>query len=62
MVPVTVLKTGGYKVSALDIEREILTHPKVSETIVVGIDDYEFGQRVAAAVVLKEVCVLLAKS
>lgn len=55
-----VLKTGGYKVSALDIEREILAHPKISEVIVVGVDDHEFGQRVAAAVVLKEVCCLLA--
>jgi malonyl-CoA/methylmalonyl-CoA synthetase len=42
-------------VSALDIEREILTHPKVAEAIVVGVNDHEFGQRVAAAVVLKEV-------
>ena len=49
------LKTGGYKVSALDIEREILALPKVLEAIVVGVDDPEFGQRVAAAVVLKEV-------
>ncbi|OAL24783.1 hypothetical protein AYO22_05572 [Fonsecaea multimorphosa] len=51
---VDLLKTGGYKVSALDIEREILTHPKVGEAIVVGVDDHELGQRVAAAVVLKE--------
>jgi acyl-coenzyme A synthetase/AMP-(fatty) acid ligase len=50
-----VLKTGGYKVSALDIERALLDHPSIAEAIVVGIDDAEFGQRVAAAVVLKEV-------
>jgi malonyl-CoA/methylmalonyl-CoA synthetase len=50
-----VLKTGGYKVSALDIEREILSLPEIAEAIVVGIDDMEFGQRVAAAVVLKDV-------
>lgn len=54
----TVLKTGGYKVSALDIEREILQHPKVAEAIVVGLDDAEFGQRIAAAVVLHEVSTL----
>jgi malonyl-CoA/methylmalonyl-CoA synthetase len=54
MVRNPVLKTGGYKVSALDIEREILEHPRVAEAIVVGVDDHEFGQRVAAAVVLKE--------
>ncbi|KIW39196.1 uncharacterized protein PV06_08991 [Exophiala oligosperma] len=51
---VDILKTGGYKVSALDIEREILQHPKVAEAIVVGLDDAEFGQRIAAAVVLHE--------
>jgi malonyl-CoA/methylmalonyl-CoA synthetase len=50
-----VLKTGGYKVSALDIERALLDHPRIAEAIVVGVDDAEFGQRVAAAVVLKEV-------
>ena len=41
--------------SALDVEREILQHPKVAEAIVVGLDDAEFGQRIAAAVVLHEV-------
>jgi len=51
----TVLKTGGYKVSALDIEREILALPQVLEAIVVGVDDPKFGQRVAAAIVLKDV-------
>ena len=50
-----VLKSGGYKLSALDVEQEILRHPKVSETIVVGVDDEVYGQRVAAAVVLKDV-------
>jgi acyl-CoA synthetase (AMP-forming)/AMP-acid ligase II len=50
-----VLKSGGFKISALDIEREILEHPKVAEAIVVGVDDLEYGQRIAAAVVLKPV-------
>lgn len=54
--PIKVLKSGGYKVSALDVEREILEHPKVAEAIVVGLEDAEFGQRIAAAVVLHEVC------
>ncbi|KAK5048671.1 hypothetical protein LTR84_005762 [Exophiala bonariae] len=51
---VDILKTGGYKVSALDIEHAMTNHPKIAEAIVVGVDDDEFGQRVAAAVVLKE--------
>ncbi len=48
-----VLKSGGYKISALDIEREILGLEYVAEVMVVGVEDEEFGQRVAAAVVLR---------
>ena len=51
---VDIIKSGGYKISALDIEREILGLDYVSEVMVVGVEDEEFGQRVAAAVVLKE--------
>lgn len=50
---VDILKSGGYKISALDIEREILGLDYVSEVMVVGVEDEEFGQRVAAAIVLK---------
>ena len=49
-----ILKSGGYKISALDIEREILGLPYVAEVAVVGVVDEEFGQRVAAAVVLSD--------
>lgn len=48
-----VLKSGGYKISALDIEREVLGLDYVDEVAVVGIEDEEFGQRVAAAIVLR---------
>lgn len=51
---IDIIKSGGYKISALDIEREALALPYVAEVMVVGVDDLEFGQRVAAAVVLKE--------
>jgi len=50
---VDILKSGGYKISALDIEREILGLEYVAEAMVVGVDDEEFGQRVAAVVVLR---------
>lgn len=50
---VDIIKSGGYKISALDIEREILALPYVSEVMVVGVPDDEFGQRVAAAICLK---------
>lgn len=48
-----IIKSGGYKISALDIEREILGLNYVSEVMVVGVEDEEFGQRVAATISLK---------
>ena len=51
---IDILKSGGYKLSALDIEREILGLPYISEVIVMGVEDEEFGQRVAAAIVLRD--------
>jgi len=51
---VDILKSGGYKISALDIEREILGLEYVAEVMVVGVEDEEFGQRVAAAMVLRD--------
>jgi malonyl-CoA/methylmalonyl-CoA synthetase len=48
---VDILKTGGEKVSALEIEEVLLGHDAVSEVAVVGIDDEEWGQRVVAMVV-----------
>lgn len=51
---IDILKSGGYKLSALDIEREILGLSYVAEVIVVGPEDEEFGQRVAAAIVLRD--------
>lgn len=49
-----IIKSGGYKISALDIERECLGLPYVSEVMVVGVADDEFGQRVGAVVSLRE--------
>nr|OQO16949.1 hypothetical protein B0A51_15879 [Rachicladosporium sp. CCFEE 5018] len=50
---VDIIKSGGFKISALDIEREIMALPYVAEVMVVGVPDDEFGQRVAAVVCLK---------
>lgn len=49
-----IIKTGGYKVSALDVERHLLAHPAIKECTVVGVPDATWGERVAAVVVLKE--------
>ena len=49
---VDILKTGGEKVSALEIEEVYRTHPDVADCAVVGVPDDEWGERVCAAVVL----------
>ncbi len=55
---VDILKTGGYKVSALEIEEVLRTHPSIAECAVVGADDPDWGERVCAALVLLPGCVL----
>jgi malonyl-CoA/methylmalonyl-CoA synthetase len=50
---VDIIKTGGYKVSALEIEEVLRTHPAVAECAVVGVLDPEWGERVCAAVELR---------
>lgn len=49
-----IIKSGGYKLSALEIEREILASPLISEATVVGKDDLTYGQLVVAIVTLKD--------
>ena len=49
---IDILKTGGHKVSALEIEEALRKHPAVAECAIVGVPDPEWGERVAAAVVL----------
>jgi malonyl-CoA/methylmalonyl-CoA synthetase len=49
---VDIIKTGGFKVSALEIEEELRTHPAIAECAVVGVPDDEWGERVSAAVEL----------
>ncbi len=51
-ISVDIIKTGGYKVSALEIESVLLTHPLIQECAVVGVPDPEWGERVCAALVL----------
>ncbi len=51
---VDIIKTGGYKVSALEIEEVLRTHPDIQDCAVVGVADPEWGERVCAALVLKD--------
>jgi malonyl-CoA/methylmalonyl-CoA synthetase len=47
---VDIIKTGGYKVSALEIEDVLRTHPAIAECAVVGVDDPDWGERICVAV------------
>jgi malonyl-CoA/methylmalonyl-CoA synthetase len=55
---VDIIKTGGFKVSALEIEEILRVHPAIADCAVVGLADEEWGQRVAAAVELHPNAVL----
>jgi malonyl-CoA/methylmalonyl-CoA synthetase len=48
---VDILKTGGEKISALEIEDVLRSHARVADCAVVGVADVEWGERVCAAVV-----------
>jgi malonyl-CoA/methylmalonyl-CoA synthetase len=55
---VDIIKTGGHKVSALEIEEVLREHPAIAECAVVGAPDPEWGERVCAAVVVRDGCAL----
>jgi len=46
---VDIIKSGGEKVSALEIEEVFRTHPAIADCAVVGLPDDEWGERVAIA-------------
>ena len=46
-----IIKTGGYKVGAGEVESALLGHPSVAEAAVVGMPDDDLGQRIVAYVV-----------
>ena len=46
-ISVDIIKTGGFKVSALEIEEVLRTHPAIAECAVVGVHDEEWGERVS---------------
>jgi malonyl-CoA/methylmalonyl-CoA synthetase len=49
---VDIIKTGGYKASALEIEEVLRRHPCIAECAVVALPDPDWGERVATAVEL----------
>lgn len=51
---VDILKSGGYKLSALEIEETLREHPRVLDAAVVGVPDEAWGERVVACILLRE--------
>ena len=51
---VDIIKSGGYKLSALEIEGVLLTHEDITEVAVIGVEDRTWGEAVAAILALRE--------
>lgn len=51
---VDIIKSGGYKISALEVERHLLAHPDIIDVAVIGAPDATWGQKVTAVVQLKQ--------
>ncbi|HTZ14989.1 MAG TPA: acyl-CoA ligase FadD12 [Mycobacterium sp.] len=45
--------SGGENVYPIEVEKALVTHPDVAEAAVIGVDDAQYGQRLAAFVVLQ---------
>ena len=52
---IDIIKTGGFKVGAGEVEAALLTHPGVTEAAVIGVSDPDLGQRIVAFVVCNDV-------
>ncbi|MFE2528110.1 AMP-binding protein [Streptomyces sp. NPDC059382] len=52
---IDLIKSGGYRIGAGEIENALLDHPRVSEAAVVGLPDADLGQRIVAFVVAQGV-------
>jgi malonyl-CoA/methylmalonyl-CoA synthetase len=51
---IDIIKSGGYKLSALEIEGALLTHEGISEVAVIGVEDETWGESVFAFIAVKD--------
>ena len=51
---VDIIKSGGYKISALEIEEVLRTYPGIDDCCVVGVENDEWGELVSAAIVCQD--------
>lgn len=49
-----IIKSGGYKLSAIEIEESLREHPALSDVAILAIPDETWGETVVAVLVLKE--------
>ncbi len=50
---VDIIKSGAYKISALEIEDVLLKNPQIKECAVVGIEDEKWGEIIASGIVCR---------
>lgn len=48
---IDMIKSGGYRIGAGEVEQALLNHPGVKEAAVVGVPDDDLGQRIVAFIV-----------
>jgi malonyl-CoA/methylmalonyl-CoA synthetase len=51
---VDIIKSGGYKISALEIEEELRKYELIADCAVVGIPNDEWGELIVSAIVVKD--------
>ena len=51
---IDIIKSGGYKLSALETEGTLLTHDDIAEVAVIGVEDETWGESVMAFITLRE--------
>ena len=51
---IDIIKSGGYKLSALEIEGTLLTHDDILEVAVIGVEDETWGESVLAFIALRD--------